>query len=70
MKYPNDRERDPYEEETNKEKYDLIRQVICSCSSLLHNIYRNKNSTCETHPNVYGRFGMSMKTFFHSLKVT
>ncbi len=36
MKYPYDREYDPYEEETNKEKYDLIRQVICSCSSLLN----------------------------------
>ena len=36
MKYPNDREYDPYEEETNKEKYNLIRQVIFSCSSLLY----------------------------------
>ena len=36
MKYPYDREYDPYEEETNKEKYDLIRQVIFSCSSFLN----------------------------------
>ena len=36
MKYPNDREYDPYEEETNKEKYNLIRQVFFSCSSLLN----------------------------------
>ena len=36
MKYPYDREYDPYEEETNKEKYNLIRQVIFSCSSLLN----------------------------------
>jgi hypothetical protein len=36
MKYPYDREYDPYEEEKNKEKYDLIRQVIFSCSSLLN----------------------------------
>ena len=35
MKYPYDREYGPYEEETNKEKYDLIRQVIYSCSLLL-----------------------------------
>ncbi len=34
MKYPNNREYDPYEEETNKEKYNLIRQVIFSCCSL------------------------------------
>jgi hypothetical protein len=36
MKYPCDREYDPYEEEINKEKYNLIRQVIFSCSSLLN----------------------------------
>jgi hypothetical protein len=36
MKYPYDRVCDPYEEEINKEKYDLIRQVIFSCSSLLN----------------------------------
>ncbi len=36
MKYPYDREYDPYEEETNKEKYNLIRQVIFSCSSILN----------------------------------
>jgi len=36
MKYPYDREYDPYEEETNKEKYNLNRQVIFSCSSLLN----------------------------------
>ncbi len=36
MKYPYDREYDPYEKETNKEKYDLIWQVIFSCSSLLN----------------------------------
>ena len=36
MKYLYVREYDPYEEETNKEKYDLIRQVIYFCSSLLN----------------------------------
>ncbi len=35
MKYPYVREYDPYKEETNKEKYNLIRQVFFSCSSLL-----------------------------------
>jgi hypothetical protein len=44
MKYPYDREYDPYEEETNKEKYDLIRQVIFSCSSLLN---AAKVRTCD-----------------------
>ena len=44
MKYPYDREYDPYEEVTNKEKYDLIRQSIYSCSSLLN---AAKFRTCD-----------------------
>ena len=35
-KYPYDREYDPYVAKINKEKYELIRQVIFSCSSLLN----------------------------------
>ena len=44
MKYPYVREYDPYEEETNKKKYNLIRQVIFSCSSLL-NAAKVRNGT-------------------------